>query len=142
MGDLEYEIRDAMEWRLRVSPVWKNKSHQRIPRGRTAVAPMSGSIWGLRLALSRGISVVTQVQAGYKDGRLVRGPKPAGAAVAMPGFPNTSSTRRTQPAVFPVRGLVTKVARGCYLSPRACRALQMPAVMLRRLLGFLQRFLN
>lgn len=48
---------------------------------------------------------------------MARGPKPAGAAVAMPGFPNTSSTHRTRPAIFPVRGLVTKVVRGVLLVP-------------------------
>ena len=74
---------------------------------------------------------------------MVRGPKPAGTVVVIPGFPNTSSTRRTHLGVFPVRGLVTKVVR-VLLVPKP-----LPSVAdasgdteETRPLGFLQRFLN
>lgn len=113
------KLRDVTEWRFHISPFGTIKATG-ASQGRGWLPPPSpsaGSAQGPRLGLAGGISVVTWVQAGHKDQGLARGPKPAGAVVAMPGSLNTSGTHITHPAIIPVRGLVTKVARGCYLSP-------------------------
>lgn len=89
--------------------------------------------------LGWGISVVAGVQLDIRitDWRGVQ--KQLVQPWRCQGFPNTSSTHRTHPAIFPVQGLVT---RGCYMSPSTCQALEVPAVTWTSLSGFLQSFLN
>lgn len=47
---MEYEIRDATEWRFRINPAWENKTHPRTPwpGQHHPQGPAPGSVRGLR----------------------------------------------------------------------------------------------